>query len=525
MKMAKEGRPDMGELPDHDGSRRRSRRVAIPLLAGCAVAQIAFVVLGASHNDSERGLAIALEIAALVLTPATLALVALGVTWAARRSASRALAHGVEETSLLTGRTLSLVRGAVLLVIVAAAVLYVADAFALWDEAHAIEWSNEYGESETYFGLRPHERALLTGSSSAVPLWYPVFVVVRQIVLDAVAMGLALLIFSRRPHHWMAYVSTLFIVVAPWAGHLLHMSDRLDGTSVGWLAIAFRWLAIVVLGGMLWLFPDGRFRRTFLTYVGAMALVLGSGWALFSIGSSEGDALGTASWITFMISTAIFGLGGIALQGWRYRHTPLTDRRLARWNLAMFVSIPLWLLPFDALHDLYGENDDAADGLDGFVWEQAHETLYLAAPVLLGFWVLFLVRRQGWWDFETLWNRTAVYGIGLGLLAGIYGGAFGFVTVAASPLGDSGEQVVAVLAATAAVAFAYAPLLARVRTWVDERWFPGRLEVERVSSEFGDDVRRATTPDGVPDLLEDVVRRSLETDDVRLWLTAGGEPR
>ncbi len=154
-----------------------------------------------------------------------------------------------------------------------------------------------------------------------------------------------------------------------------------------------------------------------------------------------------------------------------------------------------------------------------------HETLYLAAPVLLGFWVLFLVRRQGWWDFETLWNRTAVYGIGLALLACIYGAAFGLVTLAASPLGDTGEQVVAVLAATAAVAFAYAPMLAGVRTWVDERWFPRRLEVERLSSEFGEEVRRSPTPEGVPERLRDVVRQSLETDDVTLWMAAGGESR
>ncbi len=153
----------------------------------------------------------------------------------AQRSANRALARDVEESSLLTGRTLTWVRGAVLVVMVAAAVLYVADAFALWDEAHAIEWSDEYGDTEVFFGLQPAERVLLTGSSSLVPLWYPVFVVVRQLVLDAIAIGLALLIFSRRPHHWMAYVSTLFIVVAP--GRATLFTIRTGSTtpaSAGW---------------------------------------------------------------------------------------------------------------------------------------------------------------------------------------------------------------------------------------------------------------------------------------------------
>ncbi|MDH4280356.1 MAG: hypothetical protein OEW83_20010, partial [Acidimicrobiia bacterium] len=422
---------------------------------------------------------------------------------------------------LLSDRGLRIVRTSVLVIFVGAVVLYVADAFALWDEAQSLETFDEWGESVRYFGLTAHERSLLTGSMTDVPDWYPPFVVLRQVVLDVAALGIAWLLFTRRPRHWMAYLSTVFIIIGPAAGHLLSDSKRLEGTSLQLLADGFTLLSFGTLAAFLWLFPDGRFRKSFSLYVLGMAVVftllLVSGLAL-----GQDDPAGLAAWTTTFLSFVVMGLGGIALQVWRYRHTPLENRRLARWNLVLLVAIPLWFLPFDALHDVVGSRDEATDTKIGFAWEQIHETLYLAAPVLLGIWVLYLVRRQGWWDFETLWNRTAVYGIGLALLAALYGTAFALASLAARPLGATGEQVVAVLGATAVVAFSYGPLLARVRRRVDDAWFPRRIEGQRVADAFGQDIRRLPTPDSVPERLIGVVQQSLEADDVGLWLPATG---
>lgn len=489
------------------------------LAAGC-VGWIATATIGVAPVDAGTKNTF-LVVVSTVSLPLTLVALALVLTALARRGANRALASGVEESPLLSDRGLKIVRAMVMVIFIGAVVLYVADVFALWDEAHAFETTNEYGESERYFGLTTYERRLLTGTMLEVPDWYPPFVALRQVVLDVAALGIAWLLFTRRPRHWMAYLSTVFIIIGPAAGHLLSDSKRFEGTSLQPLADGFSLLSFATLAAFLWLFPDGRFRRSFSRYVGAMAgafvvfLLLG-----FALG--EDDPIDVAAWGTTILSFLVMGLGGVALQVWRYRHTPLENRRLARWNLALLVAIPLWFLPFDALHDIVGSRDEATDTKVGFAWEQIHETLYLAAPVLLGIWVLYLVRRQGWWDFETLWNRTAVYGIGLALLAALYGAAFALVSLAARPLGATGEQVVAVLGATAAVAFSYGPLLARVRLRVDEAWFPRRIEGQRVIEAFGQDIRRLPTPDSVPERLIDVVVQSLEADDVGLWLPSTG---
>jgi len=226
-----------------------------------------------------------------------------------------------------------------------------------------------------------------------------------------------------------------------------------------------------------------------------------------------------------LASVLFWAVMGMGLQVWRYKNTMLADRRLARWNLALLIAIPLWTAPFEALHGLFSDTDVGRYNLSGFVWEQTHETLDMAAPAAFGIWMLFLIRRQGWWDFQTLWNRTAVYGVGLLALGALYGGAFGLVTLVASPLADTGEQIVAVVAATAAVAFAYDPLLGRVRRWVDDRWFPKRAEVDTVSRSFADELRITSTPESVPENLLAVVQTHLDPEHVELWTVGGGEVR
>jgi hypothetical protein len=439
------------------------------------------------------------------------------------------------ETTVLAGPALKIVRAAVFAVFATAAIVYVLDLFALWDEANRLEVKVGDAASGTtiinYFGLTAQERDLLTDSATEVPGWYPVFVVTRQIILTVVAVAIAWLVYSRRPRHWMAYLATLYILLAPVMGHLIRDVNRLDGSLGGPLYEVLSWTAVITLFSFLWLFPDGRFRRPLLWLLGVVAglVIFAAGFVVFGPSESEliEDDVGmwvAGAWFLSVLATVLlWGIMGIAIQVWRYNQTKQTDRQLARWNLAFLIAVPLWFMPFDALHDLFSDSDVGRYTVSGFVWEQIHETLYLIAPVLLGLWVLFLVRRQGWWDFQTLWNRTAVYGIGMLLLAVVYGGVIGVVTLAASPLNATAEQVVAVLAATAAVAFAYGPLLGRVRHWVDTRWFPRRAEVDALALVFADEVRASASPGAVPDRLRAVLRDELDPEHLELWTVDGGE--
>ena len=445
---------------------------------------------------------------------------------------------GDESETVLTGRTLKVVRPVVLVIFIAAVIVYSADLFALWDESNAIQFKgspDQHGERTTYnyYGLTLQERALLPDSTTDVPRWYPIFVVARQAILGLVALGIGWLIFSRRPRHWMAYISTLFIVLGPLTASSEDVG-RLGGGAVGTLSDLLIMIWLITVVGFLWLFPDGRFRGALIRFVGAvlglvLALIALNYVFRWSLDEKTADVVTELllgiGFLAVLWSVLAWAIVGIVLQIWRYRRTPLADRRLAGWNLVFLVAIPLWLGPFDTVHGFFGEADEGGDGLFGFAWQQVHETLNLAAPVLLGLWVLFLVRRQGWWDFQTLWNRTAVYGIGLVLLGGMYGGAIGVVSVIASPLAATGEQVVAVLVATAIVVFSYGPILGRVRRWVDERWFPKRAEVDALSLAFADDVRATASPAAVPDRLRAAVQTSMDPEHVELWTVGGADQR
>ncbi len=438
------------------------------------------------------------------------------------------------QTTLLSGRMLRAVRALVLAAFAAAVVVYTADLFALWDEANARQYfgvADRYDDRATYnyFGLTEGERALFGGST---PGWYPVFVVGRHVAVAVISISLAWLIFSRRPKHWMAYVTTLFVLLGPVLGKFEEEQNRLAGTAFHELSEALSWIALFVFLSFLWLFPDGRFLgslvRLIVTVAGfVLALVLGRDLVgvFVPISGDAEDFVDGIAFLTVLVSVLIWFAVGVALQGWRYSRTPRAERRLARWNLAVLVAIPLWILPFGALHDLFSDSDVGRYTMSGFVWEQIHETLFVIAPALFGLWILFLVRRQGWWDFQTLWNRTAVYGIAVLALAALYGAALGLVSLVTAPLSSGVEQAVAVVSATAAVVFAYAPLLRRVRCYVDERWFPRRAEVDALSAAFAEQVRAEPDPSAAGDRLLGAVRAALQPAHAELWTVGGGSDR
>jgi hypothetical protein len=453
------------------------------------------------------------------------------------RSIVDPVASSNDRTTVLSGRTLRIVRAAVLTVFAAAVVVYVADLFALWDETHARKYHTfdpVYGNRKTsnYYGLTAQERDLLGAATGETPGWYSAYVVIRQALVVTVSIWIAWLIYSRRPRHWMAYSTTLFILLAPLLAYPDQTEDRLAGTALYVPSEVLGWITVLVFLSFLWTFPDGRFigsvARYVVTAVALIALVAVVGQvvdALVSLPVGAMDVVEGIWWLTLLGAIVGWFAFGVALQAWRYGRTPRDERRLARWNLAVLIAIPLWVLPFQGLHDLFSDSDVGGYTMSGFVWEQIHETLFVAAPALFAIWILFLVRRQGWWDFQTLWNRTAIHGIGLLAMAVLYGLAFGVVSLFATPLPTGVERAVAVVVATGVVVWSYGPLIRRVRAYVDERWFPRRAETDALASAFADEVRAAPDPSGTGDRLVDAVRTTLQPSHVELWTVTGEDAR
>jgi hypothetical protein len=484
----------MSMIPTQEGSPTTRSRVTVALWVALGVVVFNVVLILAGASD-------VVPFLALISFPAALFLVGWSITWMTRRQAGRLLAAGAAEPPLLAGRRLWWVRASWLVLFVATAIVY---AFALplvWQEANEIYFPQGFDEmvASGSLGLRVGEQAAL-GAVGDTPGWYPWLVTVRAAVLFTAALAIAWSVFARRPLRWMAYFVAGIVALLP-LGDL--DAVRSSGTVLGVVARILSALLMLGGGGFLWVFPDGRFRWTFLRYlVAALAAVA----AVYLFARD-------ATWIVAFNATILLITGGIATQVWRYRHVPLSKKRLARLNLVILVAIPVLSLMYPTLYGLFERGTSTAV----FVWHQVHLTIYLASPVLFGLWVLYLMRNQGWWDAQRFWRRTTVFGILAPLFVAAYVGVLVAVTAVAQAISGDEGQTVAVLVATAAVAFALRPAQRGIGRWVDQRFFPSRRMADETVARFTDKVRQEADSATVRDALVAVVQEALDPVHAAVW--------
>jgi hypothetical protein len=480
-------------------------------LIGFAAVVLVLDLIHASHKDAAAGSTVQALLAVFTFS-ATLFLLGWGITWLARRNAGRLLATDAAEPPLLAGWRLSATRAAWLALFTAAAVVYAVGLAVVWKEAHkpyvtpGTYWGSFMEEGS--FGLTWQEQARL-GSLLEWPGWYPWLVVVRQALVFIAALAIAWSVFARRPRHWMAYLVAGFVALGP----LLTLGGtQFTHTRVSNLAALLMLLGVLTTLGLLWMFPDGRFRGTYLRYLALVIITFAASSLLVGLGGGD---IGDVVWNVGVLALLLFIGGGIAIQVWRYSHVPPNRKSLAHWNLVFLVAIPAWLLFYGWVYDRFERNGSRA----AFAWHQIFLTIYLTGPVLFGLWVLYLMRSQGWWDAQRFWRRTTVFLILAPLFLAAYVGVLVAVTGIADVISGAKNQTLAVLIATAAVAFAFRPTQRVVAGWVDQRFFPSRKMADETVARFIDRVRQESDPDAVRDELLAVVREALGSGHAAVWVT------
>jgi hypothetical protein len=455
----------------------------------------------------------------LLWLPTGFILIGWGITWMARRSASQLLTGASAKPAPLVGRRLLATRAGWLVLFGATALVYAVGIVSVWRQAKGVytpgEWEEFMGDG--FLGLTYQERLTIGGTVNDTPGWYVWLVVVRQSLVFVAALAIAWSIFVRKPHHWMAYLVGAVVVFGP----LLSVARDSTLFSATWVDDLVGWLGIpagVGVMGFLWMFPDGRFLGTYLRYLGLSIAVL---VPLLLFQNSD------PTWWVLVTCFVMLVTGGIATQVWRYRHAPLSSKALARRNLAVLVAIPVWAVAYEWVYQRFDRDEFASSEgrrLFVFAWHQFHLTVYLVFPVLLGLWVLYLMRNQGWWDAQRFWNRAAVFGILTPVLVAGYVGILVAVTAVTEGLSGAAHRPVAVLAATAAAAFAYRPAQRRATRWVDRRFFPSRAMADATVASFTGRIRQEADDVVVRDQLLDVVNRVFRPEHATGWL-AGSERR
>ena len=137
----------------------------------------------------------------------------------------------------------------------------------------------------------------------------------------------------------------------------------------------------------------------------------------------------------------------------------------------------------------------------------------LGLPVFTGIAIL----RYRLYDIDILINRTLVYGsLTIMLLLAYFGGVVGLQRIFSPVVG--GDNGLATVATTLAIAALFNPLRRRVQAFVDRRFYRRKYDAARTLEGFSAKLRDETNLAIISDELVDVVKETMQPAHASLWL-------
>ena len=296
---------------------------------------------------------------------------------------------------------------------------------------------------------------------------------------------------------------------------------------LAWVAVLAQpaWsIAIVLVGLVILIFPDGTLPSPRLRWVLWLYLAMGLTWMVSAyiltvdaivrhdIRVDAGGNLlavdnGPASpgWWNVLqdvlfVALALSVLLSLAGQVVSYRRSSGERRQQLKWLLGGFATVPAGLVLAVALGH--------APGIWRVVGSAVVVTVYFAVPVSMG----VAIMKYRLYDIDRVLSRTLAYAIVTGLLIGVYAG---LVLLAQQVFRFSSP--VAVAASTLAAAALFNPVRRRVQHAVDRRFNRARYDADHTVAAFAARLQDAVDLDTVRDDLAGVVQAALEPAHLALW--------
>jgi hypothetical protein len=297
---------------------------------------------------------------------------------------------------------------------------------------------------------------------------------------------------------------------------------------LGWVAMLAQpgWsIAIVLLGLIVLIFPDGTLPSPRLRWVLWLYLALGLVWMVtaywLTVGAivrhgirvdSDGNLLAldnsaaSPGWwnvlqdVLFVV-LALSMLLSLAAQVASYRRSSGERRQQLKWLLGGFAAALAGAVLAIALRQAPAS------------WQVVAHFAVLAifaVPVSMGVAIL----RYRLYDIDRIISKTLAYAIITGLLVGVY---VGLVLLATGVFRFHGT--VAVAASTLVAAALFAPVRGRVQRLVDRRFNRARYDAERTVAAFTARLKDAVDLDTVREDLAGVVQAALEPAHIAVWTT------
>ena len=312
-------------------------------------------------------------------------------------------------------------------------------------------------------------------------------------------------IFFRRSDDKMALLASFTLLIfggAAFTGSMEYLIG--DFPLLWWPVKLFDYVGQMAFSVFFFTFPDGRFVPRWTRWLAVLWAVLFVPNVFFS-----GSSLDLLDGPLFFVY-----VGSLVLaQVYRYaRVASPVERQQTKWVVFGFAAAIGGFGATVVLGDVvpgvrqYGAIADVISGV-----------LIYAFILLIPISISVAVLRSRLYDIDVVINRTLVYTILTTVLGLLYFGSIALLQAVLLALTGQGAQL-AVVASTLLIAALFNPVRHRTQSLVDRRFYRGKYDAERVLATFSGTLRDETDLDRLSKDLLDVVRETVQPEQVSLWL-------
>jgi hypothetical protein len=204
---------------------------------------------------------------------------------------------------------------------------------------------------------------------------------------------------------------------------------------------------------------------------------------------------------------------------YRYRRiSSVEQRRQTRWVVFGTTLAIVGTFPFQLPVDLSLVDGDTPLAL--LLLRTGFSLSFLLVPLSISVAVL----RSHLFDIDILINRTLVYGSLTAMIVGLYFGGILVLQRLFSPI-MAGDNGLATVATTLAIAALFNPFRHRIQSFIDRRFYRRKYDARRTLEAFSATLRNETDLAALSDDLVGVVRETMQPAHVSLWLRPRAEAR
>jgi hypothetical protein len=310
--------------------------------------------------------------------------------------------------------------------------------------------------------------------------------------------------FLLRPKEWLALIASAMMIIFVSAGHESQINAAFP--SLGTAAEMIFNLGNILLFLFIGLFPNGRFSPRWIRWywLGTIAIsVLPS--SIWLQNSRIANVFIGIFWVSFLL------LGPFS-QIYKYRNeSNAVEKQQTKWFVLGFVAFAGTLLVGFIIQSILPQAWIGQILLDVFLFDSAG----LLIPISIAISIL----RYRLWDIDLLIRRTLVYGVLTISLGLVYFGGVVLLETLLRPLAG-GENQLAIILTTLAIAALVAPLRRRIQQDIDRRFYRKKYSAEQALATFSALASQETDLATLTGQLVGVVQETLQPQQVSLWLVA-----